>query len=85
MPLKSAPSSSKKRPTGPSQIPCCSPKSMYRLAASVSNSIFTTPSILMYVWQLGDERMKELALRAIKDGLSNDNIVEEALSWFTAQ
>jgi hypothetical protein len=39
----------------------------------------------MYVWQLGDERMKELALRAIKDGLSKDNIVEEALSWFTAQ
>jgi len=29
--------------------------------------------------------MKELALRAIKDGLSKDNIVEEALSWFTAQ
>ncbi|KAH0827936.1 hypothetical protein J3R83DRAFT_3573 [Lanmaoa asiatica] len=29
--------------------------------------------------------MKELAFRAIKEGLSKDNIVEEAFSWFTAQ
>ncbi|KAG8213997.1 hypothetical protein J3R82DRAFT_10747 [Butyriboletus roseoflavus] len=35
--------------------------------------------------KLGDERMKELAFRAIREGLSKDNIVEEALSWFTAQ
>ncbi|KAF8556329.1 hypothetical protein OG21DRAFT_1483105 [Imleria badia] len=34
---------------------------------------------------LGDERMKELALRAIKEGLSKNNIVEEAFSWFTSQ
>ncbi|KAF8134618.1 hypothetical protein EV363DRAFT_1397011 [Boletus edulis] len=34
---------------------------------------------------LGDERMKELARRAIQEGLSKDNIVEEAFSWFTAQ
>jgi len=67
-PLKSAQSSSKTRPNGPNQPPCCSPKSMYRLAAS-----------------LGDERMKDLAFRAIKEGLSKDNIVGEALSWFTAQ
>jgi hypothetical protein len=39
----------------------------------------------MYVWQLGDERMKDLAFRAIKEGLSKDNIVGETLSWFTAQ
>ena len=39
----------------------------------------------MYVRQLGDERMKELAFRAIREGLSKDNIVEEAFSWFTAQ
>jgi hypothetical protein len=34
---------------------------------------------------LGDEKMKELARRAIHQGLSEDNIVEEAFSWFTAQ
>jgi hypothetical protein len=29
--------------------------------------------------------MKEFAFRAIKEGLSKDNIVDEAFSWFTAQ
>ncbi|KAI9569724.1 hypothetical protein HD554DRAFT_2171165 [Boletus coccyginus] len=67
-PLKSARGASKIPPNGSGAPPSCSPKSMYRLAAS-----------------LGDERMKELALRAIKEGLSKDNIVEEAFSWFTAQ
>ncbi|KAF8842976.1 hypothetical protein BDN67DRAFT_925011 [Paxillus ammoniavirescens] len=34
---------------------------------------------------LGDKRLQELAFRAIKEGLSKDNIVEEAFTWFTAQ
>ncbi|KIJ08931.1 hypothetical protein PAXINDRAFT_102404 [Paxillus involutus ATCC 200175] len=34
---------------------------------------------------LGDERLQELAFRAIKEGLSKDNIVGEAFTWFTAQ
>jgi len=29
--------------------------------------------------------MKELAFRAIKEGMSKNNVVEEAFSWFTAQ
>ncbi|KAG9316688.1 hypothetical protein JVU11DRAFT_2748 [Chiua virens] len=35
--------------------------------------------------RLDDERMKELAFRAIKEGLSKDNVVEEAFTWFTAK
>ncbi|KAF8556331.1 hypothetical protein OG21DRAFT_1495569 [Imleria badia] len=35
--------------------------------------------------RLGNEKLKELALRAIEAGLSKDNIVEEAFSWFTSQ
>lgn len=59
---------------------------MYRLAVSVSTILWRHMHELMRnIWQLGDERMKELALRAIKEGLSKDNIVEEAFSWFTAQ
>ncbi|KIK98659.1 hypothetical protein PAXRUDRAFT_823633 [Paxillus rubicundulus Ve08.2h10] len=34
---------------------------------------------------IGDERLQELAFRAIKEGLSKDNIVDEAFTWFTAQ
>ncbi|KIJ67857.1 hypothetical protein HYDPIDRAFT_25324 [Hydnomerulius pinastri MD-312] len=34
---------------------------------------------------VGDERLKELAFRSIRKGLSKDNIIEEAFSWFTAQ
>ncbi|KAN0091212.1 hypothetical protein V8E55_004778 [Tylopilus felleus] len=67
-PLKSAPGSPPRPPNDTIRPPSCSPKSMYRLAAT-----------------LGDERMKELARRAIHQGLSEDNIVEEAFSWFTAQ
>jgi len=67
-PMKSAQGSPRRRANDPNQPPCCSPKSMYRLAA-----------------RLGDERMKELAFCAIKEGLSKDNVVEEAFSWFTAQ
>ena len=29
--------------------------------------------------------MKDFARRAIEEGLSKDNIVEEAFSWLTAQ
>ncbi|KAF9227284.1 hypothetical protein BS17DRAFT_764561 [Gyrodon lividus] len=36
-------------------------------------------------YSLGDERLQELAFRAIKEGLSKDNIVEEAFTWFTAR
>jgi len=42
-------------------------------------------SMFRLAFRLGDERMKELAFRAIKKGLSRDNIVDEAFSWFTAQ
>lgn len=85
-PLKSARGASKIPPNGSGAPPSCSPKSMYRLAASVSEVLERHIHELIHIaWQLGDERMKELALRAIKEGLSKDNIVEEAFSWFTAQ
>ena len=44
LPLKSAQGSSKRRPNDPNQPPSCSPKSMYRLAVTVSEILETACS-----------------------------------------
>ena len=59
---------------------------MYRLADKVGEALRQhIYALTSSVVQLGDARMKELAFRAIKEGLTKDNIIEEAFSWFTAQ
>jgi hypothetical protein len=62
---------------------CCSPRSMYSLAAAVSTFYGTSPLVLT-CWKLGINKIKEDALQDIRSKLSASNIAQELFTPFAA-